>query len=1109
MKKHSNLAKPSDISGPYTRIARMQEQALKLGHTFQWSEDTDTEGAKEFYSTTSISHFLNSYYNLFPAIDRHCYEIVSPTCFYMYFDLDCKIASSTDSNTPNDIVNETNLFYWFDAIYREFIDCKINLFHNLDISKTTMVQPEGQLTPLVKADFNFLRPNWVVTSASNKNKLSLHLINRNVGFDDIHIFKLFYKEFRSFITSFVPEDCPFKGSFDVSVATKNRSMRLNGSCKMGSDRILKPFAEVHPKGIKQESTFINDLINDPQRDKKIFSKRLSDTLFANHDKDGVAVPAKDTKHTITSFDSVNSENPDHLQQVKELLDMLKDYRSTEYQWWLNIAFIFKTHKLPYSLFEEFSKRAPSFDALRCREGFDAITLKQLDKPLTIGTLHYYAHEDNPDKYREFKAQYQNVALDIPFTADQTISHRFISKDLYLNGFSSHNIIALKSCMMTGKTHSLPAVFDATHIKANTIVIVYFRVSLTKEILIKFKDHRFEFYQDIKGPIDLTKHSRVIIQADSMHRLIGKADFLVLDEIESTVAHLCSSTYLDHQRCYNALRNYIKRTPKILMADANLSDETVNVLLERRLDQCLKVVNTQPSFVGLKAKMTNKKEELVNSILTLIKDGKRVVIPTNSKKFSKKIEMVIRMTFPDKKVLCINSEGGNTKAENWIQYDALIYTPTIVAGISFDEKHFHACCAYFINRSSNAEMSSQMLFRVRHLLDQQLFIYCPKNYPGNPNLPVTNADIYKHVNELIRSGHLHANDVGLDIDHYNSRVEKNQYYKLYSSFLRKRHLSSLYFETYLAYILKYHGIRVSKDAAKDTTNASLTDEEKYNIRNELGDAANLIKEKEINDLITVTPIRQLEYRDLLDNRKEKTAEEQLQIKKYILLNSFDLKWNTNLTDHKEWITQNREHANGYARVKEFLGKDIDWILQQAKKRHQENYDIQLIEKASQYKEEGFSSDSEDEEDKSRYILDTDKNELVSWRQALQVLRKRDVKSTVVHSIHYNKKWLKLKICMEFLKAAGFKKLEAGAEKVKLNWEELHSYCKENEQHIRALFDCKRMEWKETLDGKEKQSLNQYITKKLEKEMALKFRCDNGRKIYYHIEYLFNNFESQDE
>ncbi|RCH83553.1 hypothetical protein CU098_003881, partial [Rhizopus stolonifer] len=64
-------------------------------------------------------------------------------------------------------------------------------------------------------------------------------------------------------------------------------------------------------------------------------------------------------------------------------------------------------------------------------------------------------------------------------------------------------------------------------------------------------------------------------------------------------------------------------------------------------------------------------------------------------------------------------------ENWSNYDIIGYTPTIVAGISYEENYFDKIFGYFINSSSCAEMTLQQLFRVRNLNDNDINI-CIEN-----------------------------------------------------------------------------------------------------------------------------------------------------------------------------------------------------------------------------------------------------------------------------------------------------------------------------------------------------------------------------------------------
>ena len=70
-------------------------------------------------------------------------------------------------------------------------------------------------------------------------------------------------------------------------------------------------------------------------------------------------------------------------------------------------------------------------------------------------------------------------------------------------------------------------------------------------------------------------------------------------------------------------------------------------------------------------------------------------------------------------------------------------------------------------------------------------------------------------------------------------------------------------------------------------------------------------------------------------------------------------------------------------------------------------------------------------------------------------KKNIKRTIIQSIHYNSKWLKLKHCFGFLDAVGFTKLDQ-KEKIKMDWNKLLEYCRDNEEEIRTLFNSKKMD-----------------------------------------------------
>ena len=273
--------------------------------------------------------------------------------------------------------------------------------------------------------------------------------------------------------------------------------------------------------------------------------------------------------------------------ITALLNILSPDRCDEYNSWISIAMILKNSDYQYELFDSWSQQSYKYDSNSCRKTWNNISTKTSsetkEKTLTLATLYWYAKHDNPDEYKSIMEKYrynQNKhKIDLSFTQDLLINEKYIPAKIYQDYLKSHDILAIKSNMNTGKTYSLPNLFT----QFQKIVVIYSRISLNVSIYNKWKQYGFEIYSDIKeSSINTNLHNRVIVQIDSLHRLSGSIDLLILDEIETTHEHLCGSKLLEKtNECFQTLMNYTKYTPKIILADANLKDDTINHLLQTR------------------------------------------------------------------------------------------------------------------------------------------------------------------------------------------------------------------------------------------------------------------------------------------------------------------------------------------------------------------------------------------------------------------------------------------------------------------------------------------------------------------------------------------------
>jgi hypothetical protein len=91
---------------------------------------------------------------------------------------------------------------------------------------------------------------------------------------------------------------------------------------------------------------------------------------------------------------------------------------------------------------------------------------------------------------------------------------------------------------------------------------------------------------------------------------------------------------------------------------------------------------------------------------------------------------IHKHFPQKKIGLYNSLSKSSDLKNisveWSSYDILIYTPTILAGVSYILPHYtHAFC-FWNNRTTDVHSSIQMMRRVRDISSGEFYHYFEEN-----------------------------------------------------------------------------------------------------------------------------------------------------------------------------------------------------------------------------------------------------------------------------------------------------------------------------------------------------------------------------------------------
>lgn len=779
-------------------------------------------------------------------------------------------------------------------------------------------------------------------------------------------------------------------------------------------------------------------------------------------------------------------------KIHELMSLV-DIKRYDNEWKIIASSLKNTH-YKFEVFEKWALGNPSFNL----EETQNFWLSNRFIDVTITRVYEMAKLDNPDAYEKFAKKYTKVPICMNFTPHKTIYQKHITSDIY--NLDKHNIIALKSNMNTGKTYCIKNLFP----KYQKIIVVYQRITLNNEIYQKWKDFGFELYSNIKDYylIDTEKHPRVIVQVDSLHRLRGSCDLLLLDEIESLTEHLCGSTYMQKtSEVFRTLCNYVKNTPKIILADANLRDDTVNILFEgKRNREVYKIENKYLSFDHIQTCFYNCSDTFTKHLLSALEDGKKIVVPTNSKSKAKLFSKLIREKFPYLKVLLMTSEEKFKSIQEWDDKDVILYTPTIVAGISYEKIRFHCVYGYFINKSASAEQVSQMLFRVRNLIDNEMHIYCSNETLNGNFKPHKLPEIGEFINENIRVGNNTLNFDDSFIDKFNKRAKNCRYFKLYAVYLQKKNTTFDALRSYLFKILKNHGVDIYFNLYQIED-----EEEKKQLVETMTEISDGLKVEDAQKIMDAPDINSEIFKKLVDKRTDLSPQEVNSMKKYTLKDAFEV---SELPDI-EWVKTNVKYTNAYRNYKFFSYMEIDAAIFQCESLRDNHYENELKTEYQQNPtnnsdDEFISSSSEDEDNKDKL------KSFVADRRFKKKIFK-NVSKIVHKSIHYNKRYFKLYYCLNFLKVAGFSSVN-DTQKLKFDHMELWDYCRENEPQIRALWNSKKIDFevKSQLEGKDKQSLLKYVNSKLSECLGISISRDGTKykKETYTINVNFINFSVKD-
>ena len=314
---------------------------------------------------------------------------------------------------------------------------------------------------------------------------------------------------------------------------------------------------------------------------------------------------------------------------------------------------------------------------------------------------------------------------------------------------------IKSPKGTGKTEFLSQLVEKID---GSVLLVGHRRSLIKQMCNRLRLNCYlDDSENGSSVFDIQKRFGICL--DSITKIPDDKmyDFIFIDESEQVLSHFLSDTLKDKRNAvYQRFKQLISTAKYVFALDADLGFVSFDFISEwvrrKHHDRISRIyINT---FDRLKGKLDiyNSKSQLIGEIHRSIKQGLRCYVTSNSLKFVKDIDEVIRKDFPNAKVMTITSETVTSSGPIFefldnpsgeaINYDVILTSPSVSSGvdISFpdDEEIIDVVYGVFEALVLTHFECDQQLSRVRHPKRTKVYL-SPRTFNFETNFDVVLHD----------------------------------------------------------------------------------------------------------------------------------------------------------------------------------------------------------------------------------------------------------------------------------------------------------------------------------------------------------------------------------
>lgn len=336
------------------------------------------------------------------------------------------------------------------------------------------------------------------------------------------------------------------------------------------------------------------------------------------------------------------------------------------------------------------------------------------------------------------------------------------------------LVCVRAQMGLGKTKAVVEYIRTTCDADASVLIVSYSVELCKRtnaLLSEGTGMPFTLYRDTNGDID---DARVTVCLDSIQRCTRPSyDLVVLDEVQSVLAHFDSPHMRDSGFVSHKLEHLLTASRRVLFVDAVCDSTLVKLAVERleraRGERATWIRNdfVRPSNRTVAVRVADVataataaegvRFAAMDETFRRLRASENVVHATNIRSHAVAMENAFVAQYPAEECAAYYGKGPRKlrdPAQEWADLRLLVYSPAITAGISYEGPRFDSLVAYFeiATHAPGVETIVQMLWRVRRLSTGQMTVYL-RTPPGANGAANVQPHTAREVSAALMRGHV--------------------------------------------------------------------------------------------------------------------------------------------------------------------------------------------------------------------------------------------------------------------------------------------------------------------------------------------------------------------